>query len=302
LTALLQLLRKLPDLEAGFPAAWPEAAREVLPSAPPNTKAAAVWVPLIAATVVRWMLPQLTGISDKKSDTAIDLFEKLHLRKPLANAFQGFQIEGENSWRAASRVRLLVKQDEVKQSEAAATQPVLAFLLSQLEEDAEVRWLAGVHDAAGKTYFVKEPFDQLLWWLQVPKLLAEASAGSKVLADISREVKLGSTAALDAGFDYRQLILNAKPRVPVAPSALNRKTAVKKKVEIRNAEGSTKKVVAKKDAALNGTQPKTLVATPPITPSQEPPVQKKAVPVKAGIAKKTSTKKAAPVRSKEPKK
>ncbi|MFZ1013878.1 MAG: hypothetical protein WAN28_11080, partial [Terracidiphilus sp.] len=40
-----------------------------------------------------------------------------------------------------------------------------------LWRDPDVRWLTGVHTASGHDYLVKEPFEELLWWLQLPALL-----------------------------------------------------------------------------------------------------------------------------------
>ena len=33
------------------------------------------------------------------------------------------------------------------------------------------RMVTGVHEARGYTYFVKESYDELIWWLQLPALI-----------------------------------------------------------------------------------------------------------------------------------
>jgi hypothetical protein len=48
-------------------------------------------------------------------------------------------------------------------------------LPSALWRDPDVRWLTGVHEAGGRDYLVKEPFEELIWWLQLPSLLRLAS-------------------------------------------------------------------------------------------------------------------------------
>ena len=230
LHALLKNLLRLPVVEAASSSALPEAAKQVLPG---STSSLKTWGPLIAATVLRWMLPEASVASASKSDRSVETFEKLYLRKPLAKAFKGLKIEGEDSWRAASRVLLLVSE---------APKKTLAFetLLIHLKHSAEVRWLAGVHDAGEKTYFIKEPFEQLLWWLQVPQLVtADASAVSaKTLAEMTAQAKQGSAAALTAGYDYKKLLLDATPKATHAPSPKRVKTSSSKQT---SKQTSTKK-------------------------------------------------------------
>ena len=212
LTALLQGLIRIPAVEAGSAEAWPEAAREILPSASPRTNAGAIWAPAVAAIVLQWILPQVSepshvtvaseaGFSEKRPDA----FEKMHLRKPLARAFEGFQLQGEEGWKAASRVRLLVHDDPQKPAAA------LDLLVEHLQKSAETRWLAGVHEATGKTYFVKESFEQLLWWIQLPKLLRvkDLTQASAVFTEMEQGVETGSAAALAAGYEYDKLLKNA---------------------------------------------------------------------------------------------
>jgi hypothetical protein len=131
-----------------------------------------------------------------------DAFERLHLRKPLAQAFESVQVEGEARWRAASRVRMVLLPREQKAS-------ALFSLLSLLEVNPEVRWLAGVHEAGEKTYFIQEPFEQLLWWIQLPSLV-EAAAGptpeKAALLDIAAQTEEGVQGASACGYDFAELI------------------------------------------------------------------------------------------------
>jgi hypothetical protein len=56
--------------------------------------------------------------------------------------------------------------------------PTVAGLPRALWSDPDVRWLTGVHDAGGSSYLVQEPFEELLWWLQMPAILQIASQSS----------------------------------------------------------------------------------------------------------------------------
>ena len=41
-----------------------------------------------------------------------------------------------------------------------------------------MRWVCGVHQAEGHHYLVREKYEELLWWLQMPALLCLAGAAS----------------------------------------------------------------------------------------------------------------------------
>jgi hypothetical protein len=71
-------------------------------------------------------------------------------------------MEGENTWRAAARVRILLSH--------ADTSPA-ATKVEQFWSDPDVRWLTGVNESSGVTYFNKEGFEELLGWLQLPALI-----------------------------------------------------------------------------------------------------------------------------------
>jgi len=53
--------------------------------------------------------------------------------------------------------------------------PIVAGLPRALWSDPDVRWLTGIHEAGGYSYLVKESFEELLWWLQMPAILQLAS-------------------------------------------------------------------------------------------------------------------------------
>jgi hypothetical protein len=112
------------------------------------------WAPLIAWIIVRAMPKQY----DKAS-----VFDRLQLRSILAEIFSSLGIEGEGAWEAAARVRILLSHE---------SKSLLTILNSDLFwSDPDVRWLAGVNEAFGQTYFNKNRFEELVDWLQLPVLI-----------------------------------------------------------------------------------------------------------------------------------
>jgi len=82
-----------------------------------------------------------------------------------------------------------------------------------LWHDPDVRWLAGVHEAEGKNYLVREPYEELLWWLQMPALMH--IAGKTVparpeLDNMSRRVETALAAASVAGYRVETLLAEAE--------------------------------------------------------------------------------------------
>ena len=78
--------------------------------------------------------------------------------------------------------------------------PVLSPALWQ---DPDFRWLTGEHAVEGHSYFVKESYEELLWWLQLPalcKLAAESMPTRGGIQQISRTVAAAAEAAELAGY------------------------------------------------------------------------------------------------------
>jgi hypothetical protein len=73
-----------------------------------------------------------------------------------------------------------------------------AVLAPNLWLDPDVRWLTGTHEAGGHAYLVREPYEELLWWMQMPSLLR--LAGEPVL-DRAAITRMGASvdAALATG-------------------------------------------------------------------------------------------------------
>jgi hypothetical protein len=114
---------------------------------------------------------------------------------------------------------------------AAAPKPIVAGLPRSLWTDPDVRWLTGVHDAGKHTWFVCEPYEELLWWLQMPALLGIASEPAPSKAKLQALSEKVHTASAEADkVEYRLDALLA-PETPSAtePSAEEPRAAAAQK-------------------------------------------------------------------------
>jgi hypothetical protein len=231
---------RLPVIEARFTEPWTAAARRVLPSPSPQMTATAMWGPVIAWCALETVAESIDV--ESSASMALDLFDRLRLRKPLAEAFNGLGFESEAGWRAAARVKIVLlteeragKPEAVVQTEGAETtsavssryaepvwpkprqdqrdsrapEPIVAGLPRDLWSDPDVRWLTGAHDADGSTYVIREPLEELLWWLQMPaflRLAGEPSPGRAEVQAISRTVRESLSAAEKAGYRLQTML------------------------------------------------------------------------------------------------
>ncbi|WP_348261584.1 alpha-amylase family glycosyl hydrolase [Telmatobacter sp. DSM 110680] len=255
----LSAAMRIPVVETLFPKPWTAAARRVLPSPSPQMTATAMWGPIIAWCALETLADSIDA--EKPEQVALDLFDRLRLRQPLAESFTRLGFEGETGWRAAARIKVVLlaqsksgkevsdapefvtptlEGSEVKPADtpgpiagdanvlgktakfvpiakvpvAVAAEPIVAGLQRALWTDPDVRWLAGVHEAGGHTYLVCEPYEELLWWLQMPALLAIAGepAPSKAeLQALSEKVHSASAEADNAEYRLDALLAREKP-------------------------------------------------------------------------------------------
>jgi glycosidase len=254
----LRSAMRLLAVEALIPAPWSAAARRVLPNSSPDVPATALWGP-----VMSWCLLQTLALAideDHVERTALDLFDRLRLREPLAQAFQALGMEGERGWRAAARLKILLmieagvgaeaqpqpkavtppapKLDVAAQalvSEAVSADPAPApakpgdadavtglrsVIPPALWKDPDVRWLTGFNEADGHTYVIREPYEELLWWLSLPSLLKLANM-SVPTRDAASAIARGINEALEAveRAGYRiDALLQTKTPEPAAPA------------------------------------------------------------------------------------
>jgi len=258
----LRSAMRLLSVEALIPPPWSAAARRVLPNSSPDVPSTALWGP-----VMSWCLLQTLALAideDHVERTPLDLFDRLRLREPLAQAFQALGMEGERGWRAAARLKILLmieagvdaepkaqpkaatpaasKLDEAAQavvaeavSAAPAASPAPAkpgdsdgdtgpksVIPAALWKDPDVRWLTGYNEADGHTYVIREPFEELLWWLSLPSLLKLANMTvptRNAAAAIAARINQALTAVEKAGYRIDALLQPeaAEPGAPAQP-------------------------------------------------------------------------------------
>ncbi|MGA8044561.1 MAG: alpha-amylase family glycosyl hydrolase, partial [Terracidiphilus sp.] len=239
----LRAAMRLPAIEVLSPAPWTVAARRVLPSPSPQLTATAMWGPLFAwcalETVAEFIRPQ------QAARVALDLFDRLRLREPFAQIFQALGFEGEDGWRAAARIKVVLLAEagsaqpatvstsavEEPQSAGAINTGAAAPAEQQLSEervllapalwlDTDVRWLTGIHEAQGHNYLVREGYEELLWWLLLPSMLRLAAQPSPARGEVrrlTRTVEEALTTAEKAG--YRMDVLLGSPATAPAERA-----------------------------------------------------------------------------------
>jgi glycosidase len=276
---------RVPSLETLFPAPWTVAARRTLPNASPQLPATALWGPVLGWCLLHVLAEAIDAENGER--TALELFDRLRLRKPFAQAFSALGFEGEQGWRAAARIKVLLlveagigedakaeMPDELAQAASASltaaaealvaeaasavpepaapipapevesapkatptaditaaphAEPLLASgptpaimcdlpIAPALWKDPDVRWLTGVHEAEGHAFLVHEPYEELLWWLMLPKLLRladQAVPTRAVAAAISESVESALVAVVEAGYRVDALLGPEKAEAPV---------------------------------------------------------------------------------------
>jgi len=192
----------LPVLGRGFSTAWPTSVRSILPCNEERIPPAIVWPAVLAYIVVA---------SFPDTYDRVALFDQLDLRAALAEIFSSLGMQGEDTWRAAARVRILLAHD----AEPIGSDAFWA--------DPDVRWLAGVNETADATYINKECFEELLCWIQLPALLelaADAKSEKTALTALETQMFSARTAAEKAGWKldhFRRGLTPAKPAKPPVP-------------------------------------------------------------------------------------
>jgi hypothetical protein len=234
---LLRAAMRLPQVEALFPAPWTAAARRMLPSPSPQVTATEMWGPVLA-----WCALQLLaeGIDKEHTETAaLDIFDRLRLRETFAHAFAALGFVGEEAWRVAARIKVLLlasagigKEQKVASvaktgsnaRETTAAQVASPAVSQSFEEklvlapalwlDPDVRWLCGVHEAEGHVYLIRERYEELLWWLLMPSLLrlaGETAPSPSEVKNLSGAIAAALASAEAAGYRVDVMLGNGKP-------------------------------------------------------------------------------------------
>ena len=188
---------RLPCLERMFSTAWPPVVRDMLPSNEPGVHLERTWPPVLAWAV----LNSLPATGDR-----LAVFDRLQLRSALADTFSSMGLADAQTWRMAARVRILLWQADAPSPASRSIET------KEFWDDPDVRWLAGVNEAKGKTWFNKESFEELLSWTQLPALMeiAQQSGGeSRSMEQLEEEITRACHAADDAAYnldDYLKLM------------------------------------------------------------------------------------------------
>jgi hypothetical protein len=212
----LRAAMRIPAVEALFAIPWTVAARRMLPNPSPQLTATAMWGPVLAWCALELLAESIDSASPE--GIALDLFDRLRLREPFAQAFAALGFEGEEGWRVAARIKvLLLTEAGVGKPEEtlAATVPTAAEPAADTGEsdapalwpalwfDPDVRWLSGVHRAEGHDYLVRELYEELLWWLLMPSLLrlaGEAAPSRAAVETVSKTIEEALAEAEAAGY------------------------------------------------------------------------------------------------------
>ncbi len=130
-----------------------------------------------------------------------ELFDRLHLRSALSEIFSSVGMEGESTWQAAAKVRVLLAHEHAN--------PTTMTHADTFWNDPDVRWLAGVNESLDITYFNKERFEELLCWLQLPALIEIAQQSSGKLESISQfeiPIREASRSAKNVGYKLSEYL------------------------------------------------------------------------------------------------
>jgi hypothetical protein len=122
------------------------------------------------------------------------------LRGVLAAAEERLGLSGDECWRAAARVRVALAHAPA--AAGVGPMPLVQAPVPDWNHDPDAAWLTGINEHQGKRYFVKELFDQLMWWMALPTLidLAAASPSPQAIRALERDVAASIEAAAVAGY------------------------------------------------------------------------------------------------------
>ncbi|NYF78045.1 alpha-amylase family glycosyl hydrolase [Granulicella arctica] len=210
---------RLPLLGQAISAKLSETTQKVIPLHSPANSEISIWAPVLAWTLLRHL----------KTDAAdnLALFDQLQLRSALAEIFSSQGLEGENAWRAAARVRILLAHAETDATKALAS--------TEFWNDSDVRWIAGLSEYQGTVFFNKEQFECLTYWLQLPALLsiAEDTATQPAsLTIIEKNITTSLTAAATSGYNLQTFLAppkaDPKPQPKTTPAKPETKIETKK--------------------------------------------------------------------------
>lgn len=227
----LRAAMRIPSMEALFPKPWTPAARRILPSPSPQLTATAMWGPILAWCALE-LLAESINVAEPER-VALDVFDRLRLREPFAQSFESLGFEGDEGWRVAARIKVVLlagvgvgegepaaAEKQPSETATSASEPAYeaegssekVALAPALWQDPDVGWLTGLHEAEGHFYIVREQYEELLWWLLMPSLLGlavEPNPSRESIAELSKTVSEALETAEGAGYRMDELLGSA---------------------------------------------------------------------------------------------
>jgi glycosidase len=165
----------------------------------------AIW-----GTVLAWSEMEALGYVCNPRDTersAAECFDALRLRGTCAEAFSRLGLLGEDSWRSAARVRVALAHS-VWAPQPERTPIPFATPINWLH-DPDVAWLIGTNEYQGVRYFVKESFEELLWWMSLRQLLEIAGSTTvdvKAVRALKANLDIRMVAARETGYRVESML------------------------------------------------------------------------------------------------
>jgi glycosidase len=239
----LSAVLRIPAIEAHFSSPWTVAARRVLPSSSPQFSAAAMWGPVFGWCVLELLAKSINMENPEHVALDLFDRLRLREPFSQAFAALGFEAEEGWRAAARIKVLLLSRAGIGQAVEAAgktkdsaiertfttvvgadaggkgieprkptADKPAIGKQVVKEDKgplppdlwlDSDVRWLTGVHQAQGQSYLVREPYEELLWWLQLPAILrlaGEPTVNRKAAKEMSETVEENLNKAEAAGY------------------------------------------------------------------------------------------------------
>ena len=202
---LLEAALRVPALEHYFAEPWPQEARAALPAAGADAAAAR---PLWGAVVAWCAIHALGRLSDPQEPepAAVPLFDSMHLREAVAAAMARLGVPEEERWRLAARLRAAFAHSGW--APGAQLLPGRSTALFSWVHDPDVAWILGVHEWESIRYFVKEPYERLLWWMALPALITLAkdkAPDREKIRELEQQIESRLRAAGQGGYRVEAL-------------------------------------------------------------------------------------------------
>ncbi len=263
LRSLLRKVMRIPQMEDGLFEAQSGAsveARRVLPSRSPGVDSMTVWAPVLGWALLRVLAEWTVGLEHQQDEApsslsetppsndldrpaaidrrAIDLFDELRLRAAFGEAFASLGLAGQDHWRAAARIRAAFLPESPQDHGIDRTENAPWW------SDADVRWLTGLHQAAGQWYINQESYEQLLWWSALPDLVKTQTdpAEEKLrLHDLASAIEAQLLEAKGAKYRLRQAVPQTEEAAQATAQAAGEEAASK---DVASKDVASKEVAA----------------------------------------------------------